>query len=184
MKARKVTGLDPAGTLADNAERIVSVRLDELCEFWPETADPEAVVALHDMRIAAKRLRYALEVTGHCFGPYAAEALRTVKQLQELLGDIHDCDVQIPQITDALAARLERDAAAIAAGAAGAGLADVGPEQLAAAPHRDTYAGLTALLVALQARRTHLFSLFLATWREHERRGFRARLAYALQERP
>ena len=63
MKARRVKGLDPEGPLADNAGRIVLVRLDELCSFMPRASDPEEVVALHDMRIAAKRLRYVLEVT-------------------------------------------------------------------------------------------------------------------------
>ena len=63
MKARKVRGLEPAEPLADNAERIVRVRLDEMCGFMPQAADPNEVVALHDMRIAAKRLRYILEIT-------------------------------------------------------------------------------------------------------------------------
>ena len=96
MKARRIDGLDPDGPLADNAERIVLVRLDELCGFMPQAADPEEWVALHDMRIAAKRLRYVLEVTGHVFGPYAGTATKHVKELQDLLGEIHDCDVQIP----------------------------------------------------------------------------------------
>ena len=64
MKARRVKGLDPSGTLVDNAERIVAVRLDEVTAFAPRVFDPEQVEALHDMRIAAKRLRYVLEVTG------------------------------------------------------------------------------------------------------------------------
>ena len=62
MKARKVKGLEPTATLADNAERIVHVRLDELCSFVPQALDPAEVTALHDMRIAAKRLRYILEL--------------------------------------------------------------------------------------------------------------------------
>ncbi len=53
MKARRVKGLEPAGPLGDNAERIVRVRLDELTSFMPRAADPHEVVALHDMRIAA-----------------------------------------------------------------------------------------------------------------------------------
>ena len=59
------------------------------------------------MRIAAKRLRYILEVTGPCFGPYAKNATKMVKDLQDLLGEIHDCDVQIPD-TAAFAERLRR----------------------------------------------------------------------------
>ena len=103
MKARKVRGLEPEGTLADNAERIVRVRLDELQSFIPRALDPTEVVALHDMRIAAKRLRYVLEVTAEtCFGPYAETALKRTKDLQDLLGEIHDCDVQLPRVLERL----------------------------------------------------------------------------------
>ncbi len=98
MKARKVKGLEPAEPLADNAERIVRVRLDEMCGFMPQAADPAEVVALHDMRIAAKRLRYILEITAPIFGDYAATAVRLTKDVQDLLGEIHDCDVQIPEV--------------------------------------------------------------------------------------
>ena len=53
MKARKVKGLDPDGTLADNLQRIVAARLDELASFVPKALDPAEVKTLHDMRIAA-----------------------------------------------------------------------------------------------------------------------------------
>ena len=42
MKARAVKGLDPDATLADNLERIVATRLDELCSFVPAGARPGA----------------------------------------------------------------------------------------------------------------------------------------------
>ena len=47
MKARTVKGLDPDATLADNLERIVATRLDELCSFVPRALDPARVKALH-----------------------------------------------------------------------------------------------------------------------------------------
>ena len=106
MKARRVKGLDPAGPLAENAKRIVAVRFDELTSFVPRALDPEEVEALHDMRIAAKRLRYVLEVTEECFGPFGPDARRRAKELQDVLGDIHDCDVLLPQVDGALAERL------------------------------------------------------------------------------
>ena len=173
MKARKVKGLDPEGPLADNAEKIVRVRLDELTTFMPKAADSEEIVALHDMRIAAKRLRYVLEVTGSCFGPYAANAVKQVKDLQDLLGEIHDCDVQLPEVAAFLDELMEEDVAA----------AGASPRDLARAPNRRTYAGLVALQVHLRARRRALFADFLEMWRDLERKGFAARLAFALSER-
>ena len=49
------------------------------------------------MRIAAKRLRYVLEITGPCFGPEAKAARDAAKRLQGVLGEIHDCDVMLPR---------------------------------------------------------------------------------------
>jgi hypothetical protein len=181
VKARRVDGLAPGGTLADNAERIVRVRLEELCAFMPRASVPEQVVALHDMRIAAKRLRYVLEVTGDCFGPYAATATRHVKAVQDLLGEIHDCDEQIPAVR-AFAERLRAaDAGALVLAAAGAD--DLDPAVLRTAPHARDHAGLAALETHLRARRALLFARFLTLWDDLERKGFRARLEYAIRER-
>jgi CHAD domain-containing protein len=173
VKARKVKGLDPHALLGDNAEKIVRVRLDELCSFMPKAADPNEVVALHDMRIAAKRLRYVLEITGPCFGPYASNAVKMVKDLQDLLGEIHDCDVQRPEVAAFLEELVAEDAAA----------AGPSPRDLARTPNRRTYAGLVALQVHLRARRRALFNQFLELWRDYERKGFAARLAFAVSER-
>jgi CHAD domain-containing protein len=173
VKARVVKGLDPATPLGDNAEQIVRVRLDELCSFMPKATDPAEVVALHDMRIAAKRLRYVLEVTGPCFGPYASSAVKMVKDLQDLLGEIHDCDVQLPEVDAFLHELMEEDAA----------VAGASPKGLAKVPHRRAYAGLVALQVHLRARRRALFEDFLELWRDYERKGFAARLAFAVSER-
>ena len=173
MKARSVKGLDPEAPLGDNAERIVRVRLDELTSFMPKAADPKEVVALHDMRIAAKRLRYILEVTGPCFGPYASGAVKMVKELQDLLGEIHDCDVQLPEVAAFLEELVAEDVAS----------AGESPKDLARVPNRRTYAGLMALQVHLRARSNALFEQFLELWRDYERKGFTARLAFAISER-
>ncbi|HEY1355458.1 MAG TPA: CHAD domain-containing protein [Solirubrobacterales bacterium] len=98
MKARRVEGLDPQGSLRSNSGRIVSTRLEELREHAQRAMEPGAEAAQHEMRIAAKRLRYVLEITGSCFGEEAAAARRAVKELQGVLGDIHDCDVMLPRV--------------------------------------------------------------------------------------
>ena len=96
MKARKVEGLDPAAPLRPNAARIVATRLTELLTLAGPALDPAAAEAQHDLRIAAKRLRYVLEITGPCFGPEADAARKAAKELQGVLGEIHDCDVMLP----------------------------------------------------------------------------------------
>ena len=83
------------------------MRTAELYAFVPEALDEHAVTAMHDMRIAAKRLRYVLELVGFCLGEVGPEAQRRARELQEVLGEIHDCDVMLERI----AASRERDAA-------------------------------------------------------------------------
>ncbi len=181
MKARKVKGLDPRSPLADNARRIVRTRLEELHGFVPDALDPAEVDALHDMRIAAKRLRYVLEVTGHCFGPYADTARKRTKALQDLIGEIHDCDVLLP-LVDVLTARLREDDARTVREAAGPGAEDLEPRLAARGPHGPDYRGLAALAAWLQARRQLLHGRFLQAWADWGRDGVRARLEFALVE--
>ena len=183
MKARRVKGLDPRGSLADNAEKIVLVRLDELCSFMPAAADPRQVKALHDMRIAAKRLRYILEVTGPVFGPYAKTAVKMTKDLQDLLGEIHDCDVQLPRVLERLDELRAADAATVR-GRAPAKADDLDPRCARRTTNARSWRGLETLAIYLQARRELLFERFLALWTRLERDGFRARLEYAAGERP
>ncbi len=182
MKARKVKRLDPAGPVGDNMERIVRVRLAELCDFMPRAANVEEVETLHDMRIAAKRLRYILEIAHPCFGDYARAAVKQVKDVQDILGEIHDCDVQIEEIQE-LASRLSGEDAAILAGTVDSA-GELTPKALRRAPNRKTYSGLSTLGVYLRARRELLFTRFLEMWQDMERKGFRARLEYAAGERP
>jgi hypothetical protein len=171
VKARAVKGLDPAGTLADNAERIVQVRLDELHQFMPAASTDQD--ALHDMRIAAKRLRYVLEVTHECFGSYAATAVKHAKALQDVLGEIHDCDEHLPEVRALREEAVATDAAAVGAEPAG----------LQRAPNRRAWAGLLALEVHLRGRRAALLAEFEELWHDLERKGFRARLQFAITER-
>jgi hypothetical protein len=183
VKARRVKGLDPEAALADNLQRIVATRLDELCSFIPRALDPARMKALHDMRIAAKRLRYILEVAAEpCFGPYATTAIKRTKDLQDLLGELHDCDVQLPRVR-ALQDEL-RAADALEARARAGGAPDLDPTLASGTPHAEAWRGLETLGIYVEARRGLLFERFLELWRDLEREGFRARLEYAISERP
>ncbi len=59
------------------------------------------------MRIAAKRLRYTLEIARPVYPARLDEAVEATKKVQSLLGDVHDCDVWAEHL-DAFA-REERD---------------------------------------------------------------------------
>jgi hypothetical protein len=178
MKARAVKGVDPEGPAADEVAKIVRVRLDELCAFMPAARDPAAVTTLHDMRIAAKRLRYVLELFAPAFGPYAGHAAKQAKKLQDVLGEIHDCDETRPRIAAIGEELRAADARAVRASAADA--KDLDPALVAQAPHRAAYRGLQTMDVALRARRELLFERFLARWAKLEDNDFRARLEEAV----
>ncbi|MGE0445730.1 MAG: CHAD domain-containing protein [Vicinamibacterales bacterium] len=53
---------------------------------------------LHDVRIAVKKLRYALEISGTVAGTHGRARLRALKQAQDLLGRMHDLEVLIARI--------------------------------------------------------------------------------------
>jgi hypothetical protein len=181
MRARRVKGLDPAASLADNAERIVRTRLDELYSFTPKALNPKRVKALHDMRIAAKRLRYVLEITSFCFGPYASTATKRAKELQDLLGEIHDCDELLPRVR--AVQRELRDGAVDGLLELVADADDLDPALGARVRHADAYGGLEVLAVWLEARRTLLSERFLDRWKTLQRQAFRERLERALDDR-
>lgn len=169
MKARKVKRLDPATTLAENAARIVQVRIDELRSFAPGALDPAEAEIQHDMRIASKRLRYVLEATGFCFGRPATTALRRAKDIQDLLGEIHDCDVMLPRVHEHRRGLRGEDAEHVKRRAGDAD--DLDPELAARAPNRTTYRGLEVLEVYLLARRELLFDRFVTLWASTEQKG-------------
>jgi hypothetical protein len=60
---------------------------------------------------------------------------------------------------------------------------DLDPRLLRLAPHLRDHTGVAALQGHLRARRRVLFARFLEQWDELERKGFRARLEYAVGER-
>lgn len=178
MKARPVKKLDPGRSLGENAARIVQVRLDEMLAFAPRALEGKTR-AQHDMRIAAKRLRYVLEVTGFCFGRPADTARRRARDLQDILGEIHDCDVMLPRVRDHLEQLQRSDAQVVRRRADGA--PDLDPRLAARTPHRTAYRGLDALAVYLEARRELLTDRFAAFWARQEETGTWRRLERAVE---
>jgi CHAD domain-containing protein len=94
-KARPVN-LNAEMTFAEAASVTVATRSHELFACADRVLDTEDIERVHDMRVASRRLRAALEVFAPCFERAAhKDLLREVKQLADALGERRDPDVQI-----------------------------------------------------------------------------------------
>jgi CHAD domain-containing protein len=87
----------PGATLAyrEVARAVIINRLEDLGRFSESLYHPLKVKPLHEMRISAKHLRYALELFGHCWGESLSPVAKKLAELQSSLGKLHDCDVWI-----------------------------------------------------------------------------------------
>jgi CHAD domain-containing protein len=85
----------PQITYMKMSRAVILDRLKELEKLSADVFNPFEVEALHDMRIAAKRLRYAVELFQSCWGRSIATYAKRAARLQTALGDLHDCDVWI-----------------------------------------------------------------------------------------
>jgi hypothetical protein len=181
-KARRVKGLDCRGTVADNARRVIATRLDELLSFAPYVDNPDNVTELHDLRIAAKRLRYTLELFRFAFPNALNKLIDEVKEIQEHIGDMHDADVMIQRMIettsgDALrrAARLVEIASGLERGTVAQRHQRLRYAMTNRATPRDEVAFYT--LIAHRADdRARAYEQFLNTWRRLEATDFPGRL--------
>ena len=89
----KLYGIPPLAGLR------IGRRLSKLLSYEPWIRHPEAVAEHHATRIAAKKLRYTMEIYGSVYRNSLEKPLARVKKIQEILGEIHDCDVWIDHIT-------------------------------------------------------------------------------------
>jgi CHAD domain-containing protein len=99
-RALPIPELSPDDSYAEAAAAIVSVRVGELAEQARGVLDTDEIERVHDMRVATRRLRAALEVFEPCFPRSAhGEALRDLKRLADGLGERRNRDVAIAAIS-------------------------------------------------------------------------------------
>jgi CHAD domain-containing protein len=87
----------PLGIAPVAASRIAR-RLATLLSYEEWVHNPDAIAEHHAIRIAAKKLRYTLEVYGPLYRRGLKKPLSRIKKIQEILGDLHDCDVWIDTV--------------------------------------------------------------------------------------
>ena len=154
---RKRKPLTPP-SFAKVSHEIIRDRLKEFEKRSNGLFRPLDVNALHDLRIATKRLRYAIELLAACFPRSLSANAKRAARLQTALGDLHDCDSWILSIGDEIVrARKERAV-----------------EQVAA---------LTWLLNHFARVRTKHLHCAFARWREWEAHGSSDKVRQALDDR-
>ncbi len=94
-KAKPLTDLDPRAPTGQNARCIARTRLDEMYSWAADVDNPYEVRGLHNLRIAAKRLRYTLEIFEDVLPPACQSIADELSQIQDELGALHDGDVMI-----------------------------------------------------------------------------------------
>jgi CHAD domain-containing protein len=157
------------GTVPDSARRLVARRLERMRGSVPHALEPSAVREQHRMRVSAERLRYSLELTAEALGTQAHTARRAARGLQEVLGEMRDCDIALPTARDQVRVFEEEDVKTILERARGS--RDLDPVLVQAAPNRMLYRGPHLASVHLEARRQMLFERFRRLWLEQSRQG-------------
>jgi hypothetical protein len=189
-KAKPVAALDIHASTSNNARALARTRLDELYG-WSEFVDnPYRIRELHDLRIAAKRLRYSLEIFEDVLPAFCKEAVSELTQLQDELGDLHDSDVLVALLRICLGlqdggpdyeyalARLKPQQIK--------GYSLLTPEMLSkllnpsSAPSAEERYGLEWLLKQQQLLREQQYTTFRQHWYALQSRDFRRQLLAAL----
>ena len=110
----------PNANVAANARRIVAAQTAAFFAQERYLNDPNASTELHAMRIAAKRLRYTMELFSAVLGSDVEGCLDAIREFQEIAGEIHDADARAGVFREYLYARVTDQADMLAALAAGA----------------------------------------------------------------
>jgi CHAD domain-containing protein len=93
-------GLQVDQPFAQAGRRVIDLRAQEMFRYADGVLDIDQPDRLHDMRVASRRLRAALEIFATCFPQDEHEtALSEVKVLADALGRRRDCDVQLASLT-------------------------------------------------------------------------------------
>ena len=76
----------------------ISSKLDEFLAMEEYVHKENEILKHHEMRIRAKWLRYTMETFAPLYQEELSEEIEMMKNFQDTLGEMHDCDVWIERI--------------------------------------------------------------------------------------
>ncbi len=160
-KAHDAQQLPP--TLPDGYAARLLRRLESFVELGGSLKDETDCAGHHEFRIAAKKLRYTLEICQPLLDADFEVASHAVREMQSFLGEIHDCDVWAQNLSDAIR-RME-----------------TGEKLMAGWLNQKRFLpGLEFLKTACLEKRRRLFDEVCAFWRDEKVASLWPRLASAL----
>lgn len=181
-KAKRVKGIECRTSVLDNAGRIVEVRLGEMLSFGTHAWDPQRVAEIHNLRIAAKRLRYTLEMFRFAYPKELSGLIAEVKEIQEHIGNMRDADVMIERVhailareNEARAERLQQIASATGRGTVSQRHQRIRSAVTAPKAVRDEIA-LYTLIAQRADERAAAYLAFVTAWERLEATDFPGRL--------
>lgn len=129
---------------------ILNKRLDDFLFYEIYLPFPERIRELHLMRIAAKRLRYSLEIFASLYPDRLENILEIMRSVQTALGEIRDCDIWL----DFLPKFLEKEKQRVSA--------YFGNPR----PFQRLVPGISLLLDNRKNERESLYAKFLSDWKK------------------
>lgn len=109
-KAKKIPYLDPEQPLDVSLRKILRTRFDEMISFEQGTIDGGDIEALHDMRVASRRVQAVFKIFRNVFPKkkYKAE-YEEIRSLIRALGEVRDYDVFIEKMEKIRSQSVETD---------------------------------------------------------------------------
>ncbi len=167
-KPWKLPAVRAEHTLGEVASQILPVRLAETWSRVRAVKQSGSARALHDLRISARRLRYSMEIYAPCFVDEFRGAIQEIKEVQVLLGRLHDRDVALQWLADY---HLQRDPAH--------GVSHAAPRAMARRRHEER--ALKKIIADYRKERERLYLGFLTHWSGLGRRQLKSRLLKLLE---
>lgn len=134
------------------ASESIKKRLEDFHSYQEFIHTPSNGEPLHAMRIAGKHLRYTLEIFAPLYQQSLLPIIEIMKEIQDQLGEIHDCDVWVTWLPEFIALEQNRSRRTFGR-----------PRQV-----RRLLPGIHHLIEDRNLARQHAYNTFIENWQKQK----------------